>query len=1194
MAGGRPAKGTQQRYPELEELASWFDRALADAGYRSVNEFLGLGLFEKNAVYGVFGAARLLTLESTRSLAVALNRNAAQVTPIWTRAKEARERVMLATARTQQPRVSSWAEIPVPSLALRNLLEAQCAAVERLPYELLAVREPPLSSVYVRQHVRSRMATDRTERDDTAAEIPTAAGRTTTEESPASTGPRLVMSVSDAIEQHNHLLVTGEPGAGKSTMSSYLARRLSRLWLREDSAVDAPITEPVVPLRVSARSLGSGSWSTVLAEAACQSFGRSLLEDPDRGLFAGRVQGARWLVLVDGLDEIPDARLRGEVIRSVAQRARPDSDYRFVVTSRALPESELAPLRMANVGSYVIEPFGRPELEEFATKWFTVQEVSSSAAETERFLRETSDGRLRELVRNPLLATIAAVSAVKEPGKSLPASRTSLYERFCSYLAGDRSGKRNPLAQLRRHYEDNPDLLACLRWLHQNRSELLGALARRRMESQDKLWQVAVEWARDQAPNDVTLIDGWEDHLWEELVGTGLLVAREHELRFLHQSFAEFLSAQSHADAIGNDFDELDRWIRRGLREAERTFALFTFVLWAARPGNDIGSVVERLLCTLDPRRLLFAGRLMTEGVSVPENVAIRVIDRLFALVRNVDDSGWADEGFEVLGALFDYPAVAAALDALAGDTKFRPDRRVSALNAFERLRGGERAQLLLSELLPSTYESLHQCARIAVRLGQVAIDMTELRARHMVEEPGSDAETRDKAAEVMRILGLVTNVVALARSVLEETGATPRQLERAAEAWLDAQGETAVPKIAALARNRPMHDHAGRAQLAAFLNKAGDGKTAESLADAVLEDEITDGDAVVTATKTLLAAGGAEAVPRVLRTVDRWSERGNWAEVWYLGRMLQQLAPYPEAAVVSRVSVLLERFAAVIGANELIKAWLAVEPAGEAILDTVDRGAALCIFDQALSASHFQAAGEQAAATELAERALRPLKGDHRAYYARAASVLLKADRGPAVAQLLRSAEQNRESSWLAGVMDAFNDTDPEVERAEAFCAQEIVTHPRVGGEELRDALSVLLSFEGESAADSVAEAARTRPELNFIQRSQLACRLAAVGQLELARSVWAYLLKWRSYSAQRDVGLIKDFLNAGVEQWAADRIRELIDDPATAPLRMQRLQQMLAWLTAACGQSAQVDVRNLFPSQSSRELRSKRSGDL
>ncbi len=325
-------------------------------------------------------------------------------------------------------------------------------------------------------------------------------------------------------------------------MSSYLARSLSRLWLLEDSAVGAPITEPLVPLRVPARLLdGSGSWSVVLADAACRSFGRGLLQDPDPGLFADRVRGARWLIMVDGLDEIPDPRLRGEIIRSVAQHARSGSDYRFVVTTRELPESELAPLRTSNTGSCTIQPFGRPELEEFANNWFTAQQVPHAAAETDRFLRETSDGRLRELVRNPLLATIAAVSAIKEPDRPLPASRVSLYERFCSYLAGDRSGKRNPVAQMRRHHEDDPDRLGCVQWLHRSRSEVLGTLARRSLESQGTLWQAAVEWAGERAPEDVVLVEGWQDHLWEDLLGTGLLVTRESELRFLHQSFAEFL-----------------------------------------------------------------------------------------------------------------------------------------------------------------------------------------------------------------------------------------------------------------------------------------------------------------------------------------------------------------------------------------------------------------------------------------------------------------------------------------------------------------------------------------------------------------------------------------------------------------------------------------------------------------------------
>ncbi len=552
----------------------------------------------------------------------------------------------------------------------------------------------------------------------------------------------------------------------------------------------------------------------------------------------------------------------------------------------------------------------------------------------------------------------------------------------------------------------------------------------------------------------------------------------------------------------------------------------------------------------------------MAEGVSVPENMAVRVIDRIFSLVRNLDDSSpeGADEGFEVLGALFDHPAVPARLDAVAGDVNIRLSRRVAALDAFERLRGGERAQQLLAELLASVYgQSLHQCARIAVRLGQAAIDMVKWRALQMVEELDSDTNDRTNAAEVMRILDLVTDVADLARSVLEDTRSKPQHLKRAAEAWLTAQGESAVPEIGLLASGRPAHDYEGRVRLAAFLHKAGDGKTAESLAGAVLDDEVTDGNAVFTAAETLLSVSGAVAVPRVLLAVDRLSGKSNGEDVGNLGRMLKRLAAYPEVAVVSQVSILLERFSGVIGASALVEAWLAVEPVGGSILDAIDRGFVLSFFDQAWTAGYLQNVGEQAAAAELAERVLRLRYNGDRPYYEKAASVLLKADRAAAVSQLVRWGEQNPKSAWLAGVMDALDDPDLEVERAEAFCVRELLVHPRIDGEELRDALRNLLCLEGESGAQSVAEATRTRPELSFDQRRQLVCALAAVGQLDLARSAWSHLLEWQGYTVKDDVGLVDDFLNAGVEQWAAERMQELIDDPATAPLRVQRLWQML-----------------------------------
>lgn len=346
----------------------------------------------------------------------------------------------------------------------------------------------------------------------------------------------------------------------------------------------------------------------------------------------------------------------------------------------------------------------------------------------------------------------------------------------------------------------------------------------------------------------------------------------------------------------------MEDWIRRGLRKAEQALALFTLALRADPPGHDIDAVVARLLSSLDPQRILFAGRLIAESVSVPEDTTRRVVERLFALVRNIDDTDIADEGFEVLGALFGHSSVLDDLDALAGNANIELSRRVSALEALAKLGGSEHARLPLAKLLPWVHgASLQQCAQIAVRLDPEAIDKTAQRAHQLVQEPHPDENERTNAVEVMRILGRVEDVANLARSVLQEKRATRWDLERAVTAWLATDYTTAILEIAVLATERPAHDHAGRAQLAAFLHKAGDRQTAESLAGAVLDDEMAEGDAVVQAVETLLAIPGAEAVPKVLHAVNRWSAEGRTRQqVRCVASILKQLTEHSEAEVSS------------------------------------------------------------------------------------------------------------------------------------------------------------------------------------------------------------------------------------------------------------------------------------------------------
>jgi hypothetical protein len=185
MSAGRPRTGRQEPYPELSELAGWFTEALAAAGYGNVNQFLQRHRFEKNAVYEVMNGTSLKTLESVKTLAMALGREPREVEPIWFRAKQSMERgpcTELAPMSTRSRGPTCHSQIPAYGICFWRRRERRNCC--------------PTGS----------------------------------------------------LGRHEHLLITGGPDAGKTVLAQDLTRRLARIWLREDSASEPAISLPVIPL----------------------------------------------------------------------------------------------------------------------------------------------------------------------------------------------------------------------------------------------------------------------------------------------------------------------------------------------------------------------------------------------------------------------------------------------------------------------------------------------------------------------------------------------------------------------------------------------------------------------------------------------------------------------------------------------------------------------------------------------------------------------------------------------------------------------------------------------------------------------------------------------------------------------------------------------------------------------------------
>ncbi|MGW8377241.1 hypothetical protein [Streptomyces sp. ODS28] len=1185
MPGGRPAKdGGPERYPELGELAEWFRQAMADAGYESPNAVVRAELAQRNVVYGIHNGTRLLKREILRALAIGLGRDPAEVEPLWIRAKEAMDRAAAARQEEATRRLVSWAQLPLPALAARNLVEAQSRAVERLPYDVLGVEEPPLSAVYVRQHIRMPVHDE----DGSSRAASRAGGESG--ESPAGFDRgeagdvrESVLPVPDALARHEHLLITGEPGAGKSTLSSHLAWTVSRIWLREDSSLESPLTEPVIPVRVSARSLigEGGSWSSVLCAAVRASLGRSLVCDPPSGLFGGRVQGARWLVMVDGLDEIADRQARTGVIRTIAQHARTGSDYRFVVTTRPLPDTELAPLRGSLTGSYVMEPFGDAELRDFAGKWFAAQhsgdkERARSAAD--RFLKETEDGRLHELVQNPLLATIAAVNATVDPAKPLPTSRLSLYQGFCENLLSRGVSTGSSRTRLRRRYQDDPERRDFHVWLDARKAALLGALGRRRVEAEGSLMEAARVWVGEHGEGD--LLGGWEAELREFLSGTGMVVPDGDDFRFLHHSFAEFMAARSYAEEIPEDFPEMETWVRRAFQGDERTFALFVFCLWSERAECEADRIALQLLdgSAGGHQRKLLAGVLMAEGARFSEENHERVLDHLEAIGLHALDPDDRDAAFEALGALGQHPGVLVRLERIAARETLSEMTRLRAVEAFSRAGAREDAERLLLEVMDAMWGALPRATRVACGVSDTAREAARRRAHALVRGPAVDAFELSVAAEALECLGDPEQTEAYAARAIEHPGARRDHLKRAAEAWLKARPATAPYAIERCAAGRPPTDQVGRATIAEALDAVGETEPAGRIARTVLRSGVGYRDVLDTAARIWLKAQGEEGRSEIVAAIGA-SDAQLGHGLWVPGVLMEALAKAglePDGLEWAPDVVGDHRWG-VCGGGDVIAAWLAAEgsAAVPAVMERTQRGRALAHVDRLDVANALLDAGARAEAGEVAELTLRTplLRADS---YEEAAGVLLKVEDDGVGERLERVWRTTpllaADSRWLRGMIDALKQGGEEsLSRLRCRFARELVALGQAQGDDVFHALRVLADSEGHEAVPELVRHLEQHPKLTWHRRRDLAQQLASMRADAAARDAWRHLLRRPSAPERWELSLLLDVQAAGAVDDAREWLQELIADPETFGARRLRLRQLLAWLEAGEASEAQ-----------------------
>lgn len=560
---------------------------------------------------------------------------------------------------------------PDRSQEIQSLLRAQAQAAQELPRMLPGARRPALADVYVRQDLGSGVDTSRPE-PPRPAPILDVHGQLV--EVPRPPAVRIavrppVRTVREALDHADHLVVTGGAGQGKSTLSLRLAAEAAAHCLGDG---EAPLSEPVVPLRLTARALAARlhmPFPDALAASVGADYGARLRKPVSAATLSERVDGKRWLLLVDGLDEVADVDDR-DLLAKVLAFCTAESTYRVVLTTRPIEGTVLAPLQRIGAVRYELQPFDEAALRRFALNWFAAEGPELA----ERFLRQIRVAHLDDLVRVPLLATIAAIVFEQRSGLPLPDNVYELYEEYFAYLRS-------------RPTDDT---------FERHRVPLLEHLGVVRVLSDTSLVAAARDWIRCHVAPD-ELPPGWPDRLTEFLVAAGPLVHRGDDMSFLHHSFAEHLAATANArelpETFAADHEAFSRLLHTA-RPRERGRYARSVALHYTRLHPDQADPLLLSLHAGGAEQHLLAARLLARRM--PATAA--VVDEFLATVR-----GWAATTQYLAGDILahtcratQHAGLADWLAAIMRDDALPWASRTEAAAALAvRLRGVHRAEAI-------------------------------------------------------------------------------------------------------------------------------------------------------------------------------------------------------------------------------------------------------------------------------------------------------------------------------------------------------------------------------------------------------------------------------------------------------------------------------------------------------------------